>query len=1134
MSSLGDLLDILLETKSFRKVLDHLEKKEAGPKNLRLGNLYGSSKSFVAAGLCHARPGSVLLVTRGAKQAEKIEADLVNFLDGSLVSLYPQWEVLPYEEAVEDREIIGRRVEILSALLHRQPGITVVPVKSLMQKVLAPESFCEKVLTLRAGSEAELDLVVRDLAGMGFTREAMVEEVGTFALRGGILDIYGYRMENPVRVEFDGDLIAEMRSFEISTQRSVKRLEEAVVLPVAEPFGWRRDEPAEKSSLKGFFEYLDSDTLILFDEYESVVEEARRFHDDLADFYRRAVKRGGAVFHPPDELFLAPDELLEHFAGLDRADLCSLHRGAAPQEDLVAVRFDTREPPAVNRDIDRLRTSLSLDFGRQRKSYILCDTPGQLERLEELLEESDEMAHLCLGSLETGFVYREAGLVIYTDHEIFRRFRHVRSRGRYQRAPSLESFSSLTGGDYVVHIDYGIGRYRGLKKIHTENYSVECLWLEYADGEFLYVPIDQLSLVERYSSEDGAVPSVHKIGGVQWARMKARTVKAIEDMTGELIEIYAERKVHGGYAFPPDTDWQRELERSFVYEETRDQSRAITEIKCDMEAGSCMDRLLCGDVGFGKTEVALRAAFKVVQDGKQVAILVPTTVLAQQHYITFSERLADFPVAVETLSRFKSPREQKEILRRLESGSLDIIIGTHRLLSRDVKFKDLGFLVIDEEQRFGVRQKERLKSLKRQVDTLAMTATPIPRTLHMSLMSIRDLSLITTPPQDRLPIITQVCAFDNEVIAEAVRRELARDGQVFFVHNRIGSIYSMLSFLRRLVPGARVGVAHGQMPERDLEAAMRRFQNREIDVLLSTMIIENGLDFPNANTIIVNRADCFGLSQLYQLRGRVGRSYHRAYAYLLVPPLRLVTDDAVKRLRVLEEYTELGSGYEIAMHDLEMRGTGNLLGSQQHGFINAVGFDTYLKLLKEAISKLKNEQPAADIAPARITLDLPAFLPDSYVPDQKQKLSLYRKISALTGPEKLDEVAVELADRYGPLPEEALSLLDKTRLKIYASALGMEALFISDSYCKLDFGRKVKYHLAPITMILQKVEGEKKVASLTPPSILIKPGSKHRALGQVISALAEMFGRSGEIIGDPSGETGRAAGVDPAGSDRDR
>ncbi|MEA2064469.1 MAG: CarD family transcriptional regulator, partial [Gemmatimonadota bacterium] len=932
MQSLENLLDMLEQTRAFRRVIGELGKGEAGRAvRLRLGNLYGSARSFIAAGLCRALERPVLLVTRGGREAEKIEADLVNFLPGEMVALYPQWEVLPYEDAVEASEIVGRRIELLSALMHRRGGITVAPVKSLLQKVQPPEAFCDKVLTLRKGDKIDLDDLLRELTGIGFQREAMIEEVGAFAVRGGILDIYGYRMENPVRVELEGDTIARMRFFEISTQISVDSTDEAVILPVAESFGWRRMQDGETGGepppLAGFFEYLDADTLLLFDEYDSVLEEMENFSSRLYGFYEQATERRGEVFREPGELFLTPAEIRESFDCLSRIELSSLHVSAGKDKGLVSIRFDTREPPAVNRDIGLLRKNLNLDFSRQRTSYILCDTPGQLERLEEMLDESAEIACLRLGSLETGFVYREAGLVVYTDHEVFRRFRHLKSRGRYKRAPSLESFSSLAEGDYVVHIDYGIGRFLGLKKIQADNHWVECLWLEYAGGDYLYVPVDQLSLVERCTSEDGTIPGLHRIGGVQWAKMKARTVKAIEDMTAELIETYAERKIQGGFAFSADTDWQRELEQSFVFEETPGQSEAIEDIKHDMESSACMDRLLCGDVGFGKTEVALRAAFKAVQDGKQVALLVPTTVLAQQHYITFSQRLADFPVTVDTLSRFKSPKQQREILARLESGALDILIGTHRMLSKDVSFKDLGVMVIDEEQRFGVRQKEKLKKLKRQVDTLVMTATPIPRTLHMGLMGIRDLSIIVTPPLDRLPIATQVCAFSQEMIVDAVQRELARDGQAFFVHNRVGSIYSMLSYLRRIVPGARIAVAHGQMPERELETAMRRFQNRETDILLSTMIIENGLDFPNANTIIVNRADCFGLSQLYQLRGRVGRSHHRAYAYLLVPPLRMVNDDAVKRLRVLEEYTELGSGYEIAMRDLEIRGTGNLLGS---------------------------------------------------------------------------------------------------------------------------------------------------------------------------------------------------------------
>lgn len=1109
--NLKRLLKFLEGSKAFHKAQDYLSGDKA---DLRLGNLYGSAKNFVASGLYINRKRTVLYVTRGSKQAEKIEADLVNFLPESEVRNYPQWEILPYEESAAEPGITGQRIEALLGLIDSRPGITVVPVRSLMQRVPPTEAFIDKIRTLSAGAEIDLEALLADLVDMGFKREAMVEEVGTFSLRGGILDIYGYGMENPVRIELFGDEISEIRFFEIADQRSVGQCEEVMVLPVAEPFSWEKLPEGKNGNLSDIFDYLDSDSLILFDEYDTVIEEAERFMREVEGFYEMAVERQGAIFHLPAELYLSPEELGKRLKLFPCADLCALYQRT---DKRICLRFDTREPPAVNRDMNILRGRLRKESESGRQSYIFCDNKGQLDRLEELLGETVDLVRLTLGSLETGFVFGEIGLAIFTDHEIFRRFRHVRAHRRYKRAPALESFSNLKEGDFVVHIDYGIGRYRGMKKIETENVTVECLWLEYADGEFLYMPVDQLSLVERYTAEDGTVTTVHKIGGAQWARVKARTVKAIEDMTEELIELYASREVHGGFAFSPDTDWQRELEESFVYEETTDQEKTIEEIKRDMEDKPCMDRLLCGDVGFGKTEVALRAAFKAVQDGKQVAILVPTTVLAQQHFITFSQRLANFPVNVETLSRFKSPAEQKEVLKKLVSGVIDVIIGTHRLLSKDVKFKDLGLLIIDEEQRFGVRQKEKLKKLKRLVDSLAMTATPIPRTLHMSLMGIRDLSLINTPPQDRLPILTQICPFGEEVIAEAAHRELARDGQVFFVHNRIGSIYAVYELLRRLVPEARIGVAHGEMPERELEITMRRFQEREIDLLLSTMIIENGLDFPNANTIIINRADRFGLSQLYQLRGRVGRSYHRAYAYLLVPPRRLITDEAIRRLRVLEEYTELGSGYEIAMRDLELRGTGNILGSQQHGFINAVGFDTYLKLLKDAIATLQSGRPKVEAAPAaKINLDLPAFLPDDYVLDSKQKLALYRKISHVEDVNELEEIARELADRYGSLPSEALGLLAKTRLKIYASLLALEAVFISESYCKLDFGRKIKYRLAPISSVLKDIEGEKKILSLDPLSIILKPPTKSAALEKITAALARMSEKPAGYIEDSS------------------
>ncbi len=1124
MNTLKKLLDLLERSEPFNQTLEHVQSavQRKVPVELRLGNLYGSTRNLVAAGLAHKLNRGLIYVTRGSRQAEKIEADLLNFLPSAMVRNFPQWEILPYEDARPEPGIAGSRVEVFLALMDRAPGITVTPVRALLQKVSAPEEFCDQVRTLKVEEDLDLEQLLSDLVEMGFRREAMVEEVGSFSLRGGILDIYGYGMENPVRIELFGDIIEEIRSFEIADQRSVARLNETVLLPVTESFGWEKKQ-GDDEKLIDILTYLDHDSVVLFDDYEAVLEEADRFGEEVEGYYRTAFERRGSLVRTPAELYLTGEQLAARLEGFIRADIRSLHQRAA--SPVVPVRFDTREPPAVNRDIDLLRGRIRADHDEGRSNLIVCDNKGQLNRLEELLGDAACCAELAIGSLETGFVLGAAALAVYTDHEIFHRFRHLRTRRRYKRAPALESFSSLGEGDYVVHIDYGIGRYRGIRKISTESAVVECLWLEYADGDFLYVPVDQLGLVERYTAEDGAVPAIHKIGGNAWEKVKSKTVKAIEDMTAELIEIYAERKVRGGHAFSADTQWQRELEQAFIYEETFDQLRAIDDIKNDMESSACMDRLLCGDVGFGKTEVAVRAAFKAIQDNKQVAVLVPTTVLAQQHSITFSQRLADFPVCVETLSRFKSPAEQKEILGRLAEGKVDVIIGTHRLISKDVKFRDLGLLVIDEEQRFGVRQKEKLKRFKCTVDTLAMTATPIPRTLHMSLMSVRDLSLITTPPQDRLPIVTQVCPFGEGVIVEAIHRELARDGQVFFVHNRIGSIYAVYDMLRRIVPEARIAVAHGQMPERELERAMRRFQEREIDILLSTMIIENGLDFPNANTIIVNRADRLGLSQLYQLRGRVGRSYHRAYAYLLVPPRRMITDEAVKRLRVLEEYTELGSGYEIAMRDLELRGTGNILGSQQHGFITAVGFDTYLKLLKEAIATVQTDSPPSATAPAaKINLDLPAFLPDHYVPESKQKLAHYRRISRITEPAELDEVAAELADRYGELPAEAVNLLAKTRLRVHASRLAMESVFIGSGYCKLDFGREIRYRLVQVSSVLERVPGEKKVVSIQPLAIVLDTPDCRTALESITGALAAMAAEPQRYLEESAAPTGEPPG----------
>jgi transcription-repair coupling factor (superfamily II helicase) len=646
-----------------------------------------------------------------------------------------------------------------------------------------------------------------------------------------------------------------------------------------------------------------------------------------------------------------------------------------------------------------------------------------------------------IGTLHTGFILPDIPLVVMTDSEIFSRYRRRRRRQSFKEGVVIEDFTSLREGDFVVHIDHGIGRYLGLQRIDVDDRERDCLSITYAEEDRLYIPIEQLHRVQKYIGADGEIPTLSRLGGKTWERAKSRTRKAVQEIAEDLIKLYAARQANPGFAFSKDTTWQQEMEESFIYEETPDQLTATADVKADMEKSIPMDRLICGDVGYGKTEVAVRAAFKTVMDGKQVAILVPTTILAQQHITTFTERLADYPVNIKMLSRFVTPKEQKKTLAGLKSGEVDIVIGTHRIISRDIEFKDLGLLVVDEEQRFGVTHKERLKQLENTVDVMTMTATPIPRTLHMSLVKARDMSIINTPPKNRLPVHTEVVRFNDEIIREAILREVDRGGQVYFVHNRVQSIDAVVHFLERMLPQITFVVGHGQMPERDLERVMIDFLNHKYDCLVSTMIIESGLDISNVNTILINRADRFGLAQLYQLRGRVGRSNHRAYAYLMIPASGAIAPDARKRLTVISEYTALGSGFHIAMRDLEIRGAGNLLGPQQHGFMAAVGFDLYCRLLQEAIQELKGE--AIDDRPEpTIDLRVGAYIPDEYIIDRKLKIGFYQRLSQVTNEEDIEGIREEMRDRFGRLPDPTQILFNLVSIKQGAQKAGLKSLTV--------------------------------------------------------------------------------------------
>jgi transcription-repair coupling factor (superfamily II helicase) len=1010
--------------------------------SVHASNLAGSSKAILAAAIADDLSAPVLVLTASNDAAETWATDLEALVGETSVGLFPQWEILPYEDRSPQREIEGQRLEFMVGLLERTIAIGVAPARAVAQRVLAPAALNTRIVRLATGGRVDLEDLALRLTEMGFEREAMVAEVGTFSVRGGIVDVFSYRYSHPVRIELADDEIASIRSFDLATQRSVESLDRVEILParertVSQPADESDEASAASHDLKPVADYLHPDCVIVVDEPERVKAALENGWEEVVRRYGEADDDRSLL--PPDELYLDPAGVERSTASFRRLDVEALHM-IDPGGGATATRFATREPEPIQRSVPRLIELLRGDLAGSVQPVILCDNWGQLERLAELLPTDLGAVTLDVGALNGGFVDGDAGLAVYTDHEIFARRRRPRRRRRYASAPAELHLTEVAAGDFLVHLDYGVGRYTGLERLRLADHGeVEALRLEYDAGEVLYVPVEQIGQVEKFSSPEGTVPSLHRLSSPRWERQKARTRAAIAELTEELLQLHAKRELAPGFGFSADTDWQRDMEAAFVYEDTPDQRAATDAVKRDMERPRPMDRLICGDVGYGKTEVAIRAAFKAVQDGKQVAVLAPTTVLAAQHLETFGERLADYPVKIGMLSRFNTASENRAVIKELRTGGLDIVIGTHRLLSSDVAFADLGLIVVDEEQRFGVRHKERLRALKTSVDVVTLSATPIPRTMQMSLMGLREMSLIETPPRDRTPIVTWVALYDEELIDEAIRREVDRGGQVFFVHNRVQTIDATRRRLERLVPDLRLAVAHGQLPGHELETVMMRFFRGEIDVLVTTAIIESGLDVPTANTIIVDRADRFGLADLYQLRGRVGRSHHRAYCYLLSLPRRAMTRDAERRLKVIEEHTDLGAGYRIALHDLEMRGAGDLLGADQSGFIAAVGFETYLRLLEETVRDLKGEDEKAS-APPELVFDADAYLPTEFVPDDQQKLALYRRLARLRDVGAIDDFAAELEDRYGPLPDPARHLCTAARFKALGTATRLERL----------------------------------------------------------------------------------------------
>ena len=1088
---LPQLLSILESLGEFQELLSDLP----GPAARRaLGGLHGSSDAVVLASLSKNLTHRLFVVLNDdVAGAERWLADLMTLVEPEGVAFYPPRE--SFGEAEAHAEVAGERVETLERIGRGDLRIVVTTSRALLERTQLPRALASARLELRKGDTRRPEELAAHLEAIGFERVSMVEDVAQFSVRGGIFDIYSFGMAEPVRLEFWGDDIAELRHFDLLTQRSTRDAQVALVLPVDGQISVGDVEP-ERSSIRALF---PPDTLFVLPrgmhakpELERTWAEAQH-HIDLA-------RRRGEDTPSRDELFESPETTLRALSEYGTIDLSG---------DDAQIVFPFREPEEIQRDIRRLKQVVADGI----PTTILCDNAGQAERLDELLnDDSVSPATLAIGVLDGGFVVPPrgesfAGYRILTDHEIFRRERRFRRARRYATGAALESLTALKSGDYVVHLEHGVGIYRGMEKIFVRESTVEVAVIEYEGGDRLNVPLYRIDQIERYRSaadiaSDAPPPRLHALGGKRWASQRDKTRAAIQEMTVELLDLYARRKVAMRPPHLPDTVWQRQLESSCLFEDTPDQRTATTDVKGDMERPRPMDRLLVGDVGYGKTEIAVRAAFKAVQSGRQVVVLVPTTILADQHARTFGERLADFPVRVETLSRFQTPKEQAVVLAGLKAGKVDVVIGTHRLLSADVAFSELGLIVVDEEHRFGVKHKERLKKLRLDTDVLTLTATPIPRTLHLSLAGLRDMTLMQTPPRDRSPVLTYVEPWDDGLIDEGISRELDRGGQVFFVHNRIETIDGMAEHIRHVVPRARIGVGHGQMRERELEAVMRRFVEGEIDVLVSTMIVESGLDVPNANTMFVNRADTFGLAQLYQLRGRVGRSHRRASCYLLVPDS--IDEDANRRLTILEHHTQLGAGYQIALKDLELRGAGNLLGPEQSGFVHAVGFDMYLRMLDDTVKRLLRGDDAPRLQPSEISLDVPSYLPDEYINSQDAKLDIYRRLTHVTSAAEIEALKEEVRDRFGVLPEPARSFFATALLRLLGGASDIESVLVRGNEARITFREHAVPRMKGISAAFHEVQFQAEVRRAHPLSLKLTRLGGAEMLDGLVRALTTL------------------------------
>ncbi len=1069
-----------------------------GHENVLVTGLSGAAKATVMAEKYLSSNRPMVVVTNNLYQADKLEADLQQYIDAEDIYKYPLQDIMTEEFSTQSPQLMSERVRTLTALAQGQRGFFIIPLNGLKKLQTPVEMWQNHQITLKVGDDIDVDAFFNKLVNMGYRRESVVSHIGEFSVRGGIIDIYPLIGE-PVRIELFDTEVDSIRQFDVESQRSEANQDDVHItsasdyiitedvlkrikteLKTAYETTRPKIEKAVRQDVKDTYEsflqfdtnfidhqvirrlvafmyeqpatlvdYISNNAIIVVDEYNRVKDTEETLMSEVNDFMQQLIESGKGFI---GQYFL-DDDAFENLIKTRNITYFTLFTASMPVKLDHIIKFSSKPVQQFYGQYDIMRSEFQRYINNGYTVVVLVETETKKERVKAMMNEMHipiveagasaniQGGHAVIveGSLSEGFELPYMSLAVVTERELFK----SKQKKAKKRTPTMtnaeriKSYQDLKVGDYVVHVHHGVGRYLGVETLEVGDVHRDYIKIQYKGTDQLFVPVDQMDQVQKYVASEDKRAKLNKLGGTEWKKTKAKVQQSVEDIADELIELYREREMAEGHQFGPDTEQQHEFEMDFPYDLTADQAKSIDEIKEDMEKERPMDRLLCGDVGYGKTEVALRAAFKAVMEGKQVAFLVPTTILAQQHYETLLERMQDFPVNIQLMSRFRTPKEIKETKQGLKDGIIDIVVGTHKLLAKDVKYKDLGLLVVDEEQRFGVRHKERIKTLKTNVDVLTLTATPIPRTLHMSMLGVRDLSVIETPPENRFPVQTYVLEQNTNFIKEALERELARGGQAFYLYNRVQSIYEKREQLQMLMPDATIGVAHGRMTERELEDTMIGFVNGEYDILVTTTIIETGVDVPNANTLIIEEADRFGLSQLYQLRGRVGRSSRVGYTYFLHPTNKVLSETAEERLQAIKEFTELGSGFKIAMRDLNIRGAGNLLGKQQHGFIDSVGFDLYSQMLEEAVNEKRGIKQESETPEIEIELNIDAYLPTSYIPNEQSKIEIYKKLRQIETENELMDIKDELIDRFNDYPVEVERLLDIVEIRIHALHVGV-------------------------------------------------------------------------------------------------